>query len=174
MASQWVSSGNSALGFPVPGVVYDDDQGLAIGTRAKFRDVGTTFLGEGEFIWLPGAASTVLGSWVSYSTSDGTSNAGSSVLWAGTANSSFPLAVATAATVADTWGWYQVYGAAICRISGSIAAGNSAAWQAAGVVQAAAVATKNVEGVIALSANAVPAANQAIYQLSYPSAQTAV
>ena len=67
-----------------------------------------------------------------------------------------------------------MYGAAICAISGTIAAGNSAAWQAAGVVQAAAVATKNVEGVIALSADGVPAANKAIYQLSYPSAQTAV
>lgn len=174
MASQWVSSGNAALGFPLPGQVYSTNQGVAIGTRAKFRDVGTTFLGEGEFVWLPGVANTVLGSWVSYATSDGTANTGSTTLWAGTANSSFPLAVATAATVASTWGWYQVYGAAICKVSGTIAAGNSAAWQAAGVVQAAAVATKNVEGVIALSADAVPASGQAIYQLSYPSAQTAV
>lgn len=174
MASQWISGGNAALGFPLPGVIYDTAQGIAVGTRAKFRDIGTTLLGEGEFIWLPGAASTILGSWVSYSTSNGVINTGSSVLWAGTANSSFPLAVATAATVASTWGFYQVFGAAICAISGTIAAGNSAAWQAAGVVQAAAVATKNVEGVIALSADGVPAANKAIYQLSYPSAQTAV
>lgn len=174
MASNWISAGNSALGRPQPGIVYDTVMGLTVGTRARFRDIGTTLLGEGEFIWLPGAANTILGSWVSYSTSDGTANTGSTVLWAGTANLPYPLAVATCASVAAKWAWYQVYGAAICAISGSIAAGNGAAWQAAGVVQAAAVATKNVEGAIALSANAVPAANQAIYQLSYPSSQTAV
>lgn len=174
MASNWISAGNAGLGFPKPGIVYDTNQGLVIGSRARFRDIGTTLLGEGEFIWLPGAASTILGSWCSYSTSNGVANTGSSVLWAGTANSSFPLAVATAATIASTWGWYQIFGAAICAISGTIAAGDSAAWQAAGVVQAAAVATKNVEGVIAVSANAVPAANQAIYQLAYPASQTAV
>lgn len=174
MASNWISSGNTSLGFPKPGIVYDSNQSIVVGTRAKFRDIGTTFLSEGEFIWLPGVANTILGSWVSFSTTDGTVNTGSTTLWAGTANLSFPLAVATAAIVASSWGWYQIYGAAICAISGTIAAGNAAAWQAAGVVQAAAVATKNVEGVIALSANAVPAANQAIYFLSYPSAQTAV
>lgn len=174
MASLWISSGNSQLGMAVPGNIYSTNQGIIIGTRARFRDIGTTLLGEGEFIWLPGAASTILGSWCSYTTSDGTANTGSSVLWAGTANLPYPLAVATAATVASTWGWYQVYGAAICAISGTIAAGNGAAWQAAGVVQAAAVATKNVEGAIALSADAVPVAGKAIYQLAYPSSQTAV
>lgn len=174
MASNWISAGNSQLGMAVPGLVYDTNQGIVIGTRARFRDIGTTLLGEGEFIWLPGAASTILGSWCSYTTSDGTVNTGSSVLWAGTANLPYPLAVATCASVASRWAFYQVFGAAICAISGTIAAGNGAAWQAAGVVQAAAVATKNVEGAIALSANAVPAANQAIYQLSYPGSQTAV
>lgn len=175
MASNWISAGNTALGFPKPGIVYDTNQSLIIGARAKFRDTGTTFLGEGEFIWLPGVANTILGSWCTFSTSDGTVNTGATTLWAGTANLPYPLAVATAVTVASTWGWYQIYGAAICAISGTIAAGNGAAWQAAGVVQgSAAVATKNVEGAIALSANAVPAANQAIYFLSYPSSQTAV
>lgn len=174
MASNWISGGNAPLGLPQPGVVYDSNKGITIGTIAKFRDIGSTQLGEGEFIWLPGVANTVLGSWVSYATSDGTSNVGATTLWAGTANSSFPLAVATCASVAATWAWYQIGGAAICAISGTIAAGNSAAWQAAGVVQAAAVATKNVEGVIALSANSVPASGQAIYQLQRPSAQTAV
>lgn len=174
MASNWISSGNAALGLPQPGLVYTTNQSVVVGTRAKFRDVGTTFLSEGEFIWLPGVANTILGSWVSFTTTDGTVNTGSTTLWAGTANLSYPLAVATAATVVSTWGWYQIYGAAICAINGTIAAGNAAAWQAAGVVQAAAVATKNVEGVIALSANSVPASGQAIYFLDYPSSQTAV
>lgn len=174
MASLWINSGNASLGLAQPGIVYTTNQSITVGQRARFRDNGTTFLGEGEFIWLPGVANTILGSWCSFTTSDGTVNTGATTLWAGTANLPFPLAVATAATVASTWGWYQIYGAAICAISGTIAAGNGAAWQAAGVVQAAAVATKNVEGAIALSANAVPAASQAIYLLSYPGSQTAV
>lgn len=174
MASNWISGANAPLGYPQPGVIYDTNMGIPIGSTAKFRDIGTTLLGEGEFIWLPGAASTILGSWVSYTTSDGTANTGSTVLWAGTANLPFPLAVATCASVAAKWAWYQRTGSAICAISGTIAAGNGAAWQAAGVVQAAAVATKNVEGAIAASANAVPAAGQAIYLLSYPGSQTAV
>lgn len=174
MASQWISGRNNALGLPVPGIVYDTNMGLAIGSTAKFRDIGSTQLGEGDFIWLPGAASTILGSWCSYTTSNGVANTGSSVLWAGTANLPYPLAVATCASVASTWAWYQRTGSAICAISGTIVAGNGAAWQAAGVVQAAAVATKNVEGAIAASAEGVPAAGQAIYLLSYPSSQTAV
>lgn len=175
MASDWISSGNSALGYAKPGIVYTTNQGMVIGQRAKFRDVGTTFLGEGEFIWLPGGTSVILGSWCTFSTSDGTANTGATTLWAGTANLPYPLAVATAAIVGSTWGWFQIYGAAICGISGTIVAGNGAAWQASGIVQgSAAVATKNVEGAIALSAHAVPAANQAIYFLSYPSSQTAV
>lgn len=174
MASNWISSGNSALGRPQPGIIYSTNQGITIGTTARFRDNGSTALGEGDFIWLPGVANTILGSWVTFTTSDGTANTGSTTLWAGTANLPFPLAVATCVSVVSTWAWYQRAGSAICAISGTIAAGNGAAWQAAGVVQAAAVATKNVEGAIAESANAVPAANQAIYLLAYPSSQTAV
>jgi len=173
MASLWVSV-TDTLGYPQPGIVYTTNMGLPIGTTAKFRDIGTTYLGEGDFIWLPGAASTVIGNWVTYSTSDGTANTGATTRWAGTANLPYPLAVATCSSVASTWAWYQRAGAAICSISGTIAAGNGAAWQATAVVQAAAVATKNVEGAIALSADAVPGAAQAIYLLSYPCSQTAV
>ncbi|CAB4165434.1 hypothetical protein UFOVP833_61 [uncultured Caudovirales phage] len=173
MASQWISV-TDTLGYPQPGIVYDTNKGLPIGATAKFRDIGTTYLGEGDFIWLPGAASTVLGDWCTYTTSDGTANTGSTTRWAGTANLPYPLAVATCASIASTWAWYQRAGSAICNTNGTIAAGNGAAWQATATVQAAAVATKNVEGAIAQSANGVPATNQAIYLLSYPSSQTAV
>ena len=178
MASQWVSV-DEQLGYITPGVT---DAGVtinssvvsryAVGTIAQFRDVGTTQLGSGEFIWLPGVASTIVGSWVSYSTSSGTSNTGATTLWAGTASTPFPLAVATVANAASTtWAWYQISGAAVCATSGTIAAGNPAAWQAAGVVQGTVVSTKNVVGAIALSANGVPGTNQAIYLLNRPSAE---
>lgn len=171
MASDWISV-DTQLGWTAPGTI-DDSALVPVGTIARFRDIGTTQLGTGEFIYLKGVGSTVLGSWVTYSISDGTAVTGTTTLWAGTANLSYPLAVATAATVANKYGWYQISGAAVCAISGSIAAGNPAAWQAAGVVQATPVTTKNVVGAIALSAHAVPAANKAIYLLSRPSSQPA-
>lgn len=178
MASpQWVNI-DSHLGYPEPGIV---DSGvtinsvvvsrLPVGTTATFRDISTLGLGAGEFIWLPGVASTAAGDWVSYVTSDGANSGGATARWAGTASTGYPLAVATAATVASTWGWYQIVGAAVCNTNGTIAAGNGAAWQATATVQAAAVTGKNVIGVQAGSANGVPAANQAIYTLRYPTVQ---
>ena len=173
----WVSV-DEQLGYPAPGVV---DSGrtinsvvvslLPVGTMAKFRDVGTTLLGEAEFIWLPGVASTAAGDWVTFVTSNGVANTGATTRWAGTASTGYPIAVATAATVASTWGWYQVRGSAICNTNGTIAAGNGAAWQATATVQAAAVTGKNVTGVQAFSANGVPTTNQAIYYLMYPAVQ---
>lgn len=184
MATTWISVGMQ-LGYPTPGLI---DTGnvpasgtgtavtkIPIGTISQFRDIGSTQLGMGEFIWLPGVASTIVGSWCSFTTSDGTINTGSTTLWAGTASTPFPLAVATAAVILTTnWGWYQIGGAAICATNGTIAAGNAASWQAAGVVQAATVATKNVDSAIALSANGVPGTNQAIYFLERPASQSAV
>lgn len=181
MSTTWISE-DLQLGWPAPGTV---DAGISrggvtypsvpIGTVAKFRDVGTTQLGVGEFIFLPGVASTAAGDWVSYILSDGATGGASggaaTTRWAGTASSGIPLAIATAATVASTWGWYQIGGAAICKISGTIAAGNGAAWQATATVQAAAVTGKNVVGVQAGSANAVPSAGLAIYTLNRPAVQ---
>lgn len=62
--------------------------------------------GAGEFIYLKGVASTAIGSWVTYNLDDG-----STALLA--ANAIGPVAVAMAATVASTWGWYQISGKAV-------------------------------------------------------------
>lgn len=183
MSTLWTSA-DLPLGWITPGNI---DSGrtivtggsaipsIAIGTIAKFVDAGTTQLGVGEFIFLPGVASTTAGDWVSYVTSDGGGtgpNYGAATTrWAGTASSGIPLAIATAATVASTWGWYQISGSAICKISGTIAAGNGAAWQATATVQAAAVTGKNVVAVQATSANGVPSAGLAIYTLNRPAVQ---
>ena len=62
--------------------------------------------GEGEFIYLKGVASTVVGSWVGYSPALGTS-----VL--AVANGNYPLAVAMSACNTTTkYGWYQISGVA--------------------------------------------------------------
>lgn len=66
-----------------------------IGTRAVDGD-------GNEYIYLKGVASTVAGSWVSFDEAHETTLL--------TANAKGRVAVAMAATVASTFGWYQVYG----------------------------------------------------------------
>ena len=157
------------LGGSVPGTV-DDAAKQPLGTIAQFRD---PTLGEGTFIYLPGAASVALGNVCSYQTTYATTGPTATVVrWAGTAGSGAPLCVATAATIAATYGWYQVVGAAVVSISGTIAAGNPLYWQATATVSATLVAGKQILGAVATSAHAVPAAGQAVVQLSWPIGQS--
>lgn len=61
--------------------------------------------GEGEFIYLKGVASTVVGSWVTYSADDWTTT-----LLVG--NAKGQVAIAMSACVASEYGWYQISGKA--------------------------------------------------------------
>lgn len=165
----WVSVSLN-LGLSVPGSV-DSTQAFPVGMVAQFRD--PTY-GVGEFIYLPGVASTAAGDVVNYSVSDGATNTGSTTRWAGTAGTGIPLAIATAATVASTWGWYQISGAAVVNTSGTVAAGDKAFYQATATVSSTQVNGKQVQGMTAASANGVPSANKAIYTINRPSAQDQV
>lgn len=162
----WISE-STQLGWPAPGTV-DTSMKVPAGTVATYRDA---VLGGGEFIYLLGVANTLLGSVVTYALSDGVSLNGTTTLWAGTANTGAPVAVATAAILATNWGWYQIGGAAIVASSGTVAAGNPLYFQAAGVVQAAAVNGKQMAGALASSANGVPTTNQIIATLDRPKVQ---
>lgn len=165
----WVSV-TSQLGLSYPGSV-DSTQRAPVGTVARFRD---NTLGEGEFIYLAGAASVVAGSVCSYEIVYDASVATSTVaLWAGTINNPTALAIATAATIANTWGWYQVGGSAIVNSNGTVADGDDLFYQAAGVVSATTVAGKQVLGAIAASANGVPATNKVIVTMDRPHSQGA-
>jgi hypothetical protein len=62
--------------------------------------------GEGEFIYLKGIGSTVVGSWVTYNVSPGVT-----ALLA--PNAIGPVAVAMSANVASQYGWYQISGDAL-------------------------------------------------------------
>lgn len=77
------------------------------------RAVDPTY-GAGEFIYLKGVASTVVGSWVTYDTDDF-----STTLLA--ANAIGPVAVAMSANVANQYGWYQISGKAIGLTSAAVA-----------------------------------------------------
>ena len=67
-------------------------------------------LGGGEFIYLKGVASTIVGSLVVYDPVNHTTT-----LAPNTANLDQPCAVAMSANVALAWGWYQVAGAAVIK-----------------------------------------------------------
>jgi hypothetical protein len=68
--------------------------------------------GGGEFIYLKGVASTVVGSIVTYVASTGATVLS---LTSGVVNGGAPLAVAMSANVASQWGWYQIAGDAVIK-----------------------------------------------------------
>jgi len=82
-------------------------QGL--GTIVRAFDRATTAQGMGEFIYLEGVASTVLGDWVHYDPDS----------WKGTlavAGAHGPMAIAMSANTASQYGWYQISGKAVGRV----------------------------------------------------------
>lgn len=89
------------------------DAAAAVPVGTIVRATDPTY-GAGEFIYLAGVASTAVGSWVTYNLDDG-----STVLLA--ANAIGPVAVAMGATVASTWGWYQISGKAVGKALASYA-----------------------------------------------------
>lgn len=78
------------------------------GTIIRAED-STTF-GGGEFIYLKGVASTVIGSLVIYDPVNHTTT-----LAVNTAVQDRPVAVAMSANVALQWGWYQIAGVAVIK-----------------------------------------------------------
>lgn len=75
-------------------------QEVPLGTRVR---AAHPTRGEGEFVYLKGVASTAAGDCVIFNQADGsTSRTLADVIG--------PVAFATAAIVADRFGWYQIYG----------------------------------------------------------------
>jgi hypothetical protein len=79
-------------------------QNHPLGTIIRAEDAT---LGEGEFIYLTGAANTVVGMLVTYNNLAGTTTAVPN-----TASQNVPVAVAMSANVASQFGWYQIAGIA--------------------------------------------------------------
>jgi hypothetical protein len=88
-----------------------------IGTIRRFVD---PTLGEGEFIYLPGAAGVAVGAAVTYD-----EGAGTVILVPNTANQGKPVAIAMAAnTVTTSFSWHQIAGQAVVLTSGAVADGD--------------------------------------------------
>ena len=124
-------------------------QAYPLGTRVQAQDPS---YGVGEFVYLKGVASTVVGSWVTFLQDDGTT-----ALLA--ANAIGPVAVSMSANVADQYGWYQIYGKnpAALVLAGFADNANCYATATAGSVDDAVVAgdrVKNARGASAISSGA--------------------
>ena len=148
------------LGYtPVTGVDTAVNPAHPLGTIAQAKD--PTY-GVGEFIYLKGVASTALGSWVTYNADDNTT-----ALLA--ANAIGPVAVARAATVADTYGWYQISGKAIGKALASYADNALVyATATAGSVDDAVVAGDRVKLAKGASAVDTPSTGLAEFEIQRP------
>lgn len=84
----------------------------ALGTIVRGTD--PTY-GEGEFIYLVGVASTVVGAWVIYNATTWQTALGTTT---NAENKGVPVAVAMSACVASEYGWYQISGNAVMKKTG--------------------------------------------------------
>lgn len=110
--------------------------------------------GEGEFIYLQGVASTIVGSVVNYSTTDWTTT----LQVAGT-NLPRPVAVAMSANLADGYGWYQISGVAVVAKTASSMDANIAVGVSSTAGKIGATSTGNeIQGCLTTGATATAAA----------------
>jgi hypothetical protein len=111
-------------------------QNLPLGTIVQAVD---GIQGVGEFIYLSGVASTVVGSLVTYD------HLFATTLDPATANAAGAKAFAMSACVASNFGWYQIGGTALAANNATAAAGNAFA-KATGQIGSAAVAGTQILG----------------------------
>tara|TARA_Y100001938_G_scaffold151177_1_gene246919 strand:+ start:9786 stop:10286 length:501 start_codon:yes stop_codon:yes gene_type:complete len=109
MAASWKVTQPGFIGAqPITDVSTTKNHQL--GTIVKASDTGDDDRGDGEFIYLQGVASTVAGDAVLYNADDYSTTRV-------TADGIGPIAIAMAATVASTYGWYQIQGKGSVQVS---------------------------------------------------------
>lgn len=120
--------------------------------------------GGGEFIYLKGVASTVVGSLVVYDI-----NAGTTTLAPATGGKG-SVAVAMSANVANQYGWYQITGVAAVKAPNAMTVGAEIFMLAAtpGSVDDAAVAGEQVLNAVAASTTGTPSSGLALVQINRP------
>lgn len=137
----------------------------------KIRAYDPTY-GEGEFIYLVGVTSTVVGSVVTWGGNSSGTPTFQTALAPATAGLAQPLAVSMSANVAGQYGWYQISGAAVAATNGTLAAGPAAVYLAgSGQLTSTQANGKQVIGAINQTATGTPAAGQAVVYINNPVAQ---
>lgn len=131
--------------------------------------------GSGEFIYLLGVASTVVGSVVTWNGNATGTPTYQTTLAPATANLAQPLAVAMGATLAANYGWYQISGQAVVATNGTLATGPGPVYLVgSGQVTSAATAGKQMVNAVNVTATGTPAAGQAVVSIDRPFAQGAI
>lgn len=120
--------------------------------------------GEGEFIYLKGVASTVVGSLVTYDQFLLTTTLAPATGGKG------PVAVAMSANVANQFGWYQIGGSAVVKAPNAMVPGAEVFMLAAtpGSVDDAAVAGEQVLNAVVSTTTGSPSAGLGVIQINRP------
>jgi len=131
-------------------------QAHPLGTIVKAYDAT---LGEGEFIYLAGVSSTVVGSLVSYDPLNGTTT-----LVPNTASLNNPVAVAMSANLKTQYGWYQIAGVATIKKNATkiSPASKVSVSSTAGRVVGGSVAGKQILNAISVNAATVASATSTV------------
>ncbi len=162
------TSYNAGLGIPRLDL-QDTDLTPKFAIGAVVKGVDDT-LGEAEFIYLPGAANTVIDDAVVYDLAPG---AQATTRLANNAqnNTGRPVAVAKGACLAGMYGWYQISGVCIVNATAASAAGAMFTTATAGSVNSAADAGDQILGARLSTAVGTPAAGKAYATLNRPCMQ---
>ena len=132
---------------------------VPLGTIVRAQDP-TYYVGE--FIYLLGVASTVVGSVVTYNTDDFSTTLSA-------ANAVGPVAVAMSINVASQYGWYQSSGKAVGKVlSGFADNGDCYLTATAGSIDDADVAGDYINGMKGASAIGTPSSGLAELEISRP------
>tara|TARA_R110002073_G_scaffold126244_1_gene271020 strand:+ start:715 stop:1218 length:504 start_codon:yes stop_codon:yes gene_type:complete len=138
-------------------------QKAPLGMIVLAEDQATTGYGVGEFIYLKGVASTLVGSFVTIADNQTTALA--------VANGIGQVAVAMSINVASQFGWYQISGQAAGKVLASFASAGSDAFltATAGSLDDADVAGDFVLSAVPVSNIDTPSSGLAEFQLNRPS-----
>lgn len=140
-----------------------------LGTIVRARD---ETLGGGEFIYLLGVASTVVGSLVTYNTTTYQTTLSPT----GATTDGPPVAVAMSANVASQYGWYQISGLAVIKKTAVPFAPSTGLWLSgtAGRVFTTASTGKGIVGARSANLTTVASATSTVTVLiNRPSIETA-
>lgn len=141
--------------------ITDTTQNHALGTIVQATD--STY-GAGEFIYLKGITSTVVGSMVDYD-----SYLGTTALSPATGGTG-PVAVAMSANVANQYGWYQIQGIAAVKAPNAMVVGADVFSLAAtpGSVDDAAVNGEQILNAKVTTTTGTPSTGLALIEINRP------
>ena len=147
--------------------------GRAPGTRlGMVAEAYDPTYGQGEFIYLLGVASTVVGSMVVWDGASSGTPTYQTALCPSTGGLGQPVAFAMSANVAGQYGWYQVSGSCVAATNGTLAAGPGPVYiGTTGTVTSTQAAGKQIVNARNDTATGTPAANQAVLLIQRPFAQ---